>query len=72
MKEITSDTDIGGLIRSIRIQRGMSQDALADTIGTTRTAVAQIERGNNNPRLENLIKIFEELGVHIYIEADVE
>ncbi|RYZ32232.1 MAG: XRE family transcriptional regulator, partial [Propionibacteriaceae bacterium] len=45
----TTDLDrIGGLIRSARKHRGLTQTQLADVLGTSQSAVHRIEAGNQN------------------------
>ena len=39
---------IGGTIREVRLERGLTQSALAAQIGTSQSAVARIEQGGQN------------------------
>jgi UDP-N-acetylglucosamine 1-carboxyvinyltransferase len=48
---------IGNLITRLRQDRGMSQEALAKKIGTTQSAVARIEKGDQNLSTETLSKV---------------
>ena len=45
---------IGALVRDARRHRGMTQQQLADRLGTSQSAVARIEQGNQNLTLELL------------------
>ena len=47
----------GDAIRSIRGQRGLSQESLALKCGLDRTYISGIERGARNPSLTNILKI---------------
>jgi UDP-N-acetylglucosamine 1-carboxyvinyltransferase len=54
----TTDLDqIGGLIRSARKHRGLTQTQLAEVLGTSQSAVHRIEAGNQNLSLEMVNRI---------------
>lgn len=63
----TSDilTEFGSVIRELRLERQISQEALADICGLHRTYVSDIELGKRNISLENIEKIANALGVSI-------
>ena len=63
----TSDilTEFGLAIRELRLERQISQEALADICGLHRTYVSDIELGKRNISLENIEKIANALGVSI-------
>jgi transcriptional regulator with XRE-family HTH domain len=42
----------GGNVRRLRLERGLSQEALADQVELAVTYVGQIERGRRNPTLD--------------------
>jgi UDP-N-acetylglucosamine 1-carboxyvinyltransferase len=54
-------TRIGTLIRDARRHKDMTQTELADLLGTSQSAVARIEQGNQNLSLEMLARIGEAL-----------
>ncbi len=56
---------LGAAIRSIRHERGLSQEGLADKAGLDRTYVGGIERGERNFSILNLEKISKALGVNV-------
>ncbi|MDR0435830.1 MAG: UDP-N-acetylglucosamine 1-carboxyvinyltransferase [Propionibacteriaceae bacterium] len=56
MTEI-SPVYIGSLIRDARKQRGLTQAALADALGTSQSAVGRIESGNQNLSIEMINRI---------------
>lgn len=41
----------GANVRRLRIERGVSQEAMADAVGLAPTYVGQLERGLRNPTL---------------------
>ena len=58
-----SAADVGGRIRMLRTQNGMSARALAAALGISPSAVSQIERGVLQPSVSRLIAITDALGV---------
>jgi len=55
---------IGDNIRTIRKQRGYSQEEFADVAGFSRSYYTEIETGKRNISVLNLIKIIEALNVN--------
>lgn len=54
---------IGDRIRSARLHANLTQEKLAELAGMDRQAINRIEQGHASPRLDNLIRIAEALGV---------
>lgn len=50
---------------SARLEKGLSQEQLAQLIGTQRSNICRIESGNQNVSLDMLIKIASALGKNI-------
>lgn len=48
---------IADLIRERRLERGMSQEDLADMVKASRTTIGNIEAGRHSPRIDLLISI---------------
>jgi transcriptional regulator with XRE-family HTH domain len=48
---------LGDAIRSLRLEAGMSQEALADAAGTDLTQIGGIERGVRNPSYTTLLRL---------------
>ena len=59
-KELTS---LGKAIRGLRIEKGLSQEALADDVGIDRSYMGGIERGEHNVAVVNLVKIARALNM---------
>lgn len=50
------------LLRQMRLKAGLSQQQLATRLGTTQSAVARLESGTTQPRLETVERLAETLG----------
>ncbi len=57
------DNRIGRRIQQYREKAGLSQEALAEAVSLSTTAISNIERGANYPSFENFIKIANVLKV---------
>ena len=56
-------------IRRLRLQRGWSQEALADRVGIHRTYMGSVERGERNVAIDNICRIawaFEVRAVELF------
>jgi len=53
----------GDHLRTLRIQKGLSQEKLAELAGLHRTYLGGVERGERNPTLLTLVKIARGFGV---------
>jgi len=49
--------DLGSRIQTLRKKAGLSQEALADTLGISRQALSKWESGASLPTLENLLQL---------------
>jgi transcriptional regulator with XRE-family HTH domain len=60
-----SDTPVlfGAVLRSIRIERGLSQEALALEAGLQRNYISLMERGLNQPTITTIFRLALALGV---------
>lgn len=57
---------LGKNIRKARKAAGLTQEELAQAAGIAKISVGQYERGQREPRLEQLLKISKALNVSIY------
>jgi len=44
-------THFGEMLKRIRIERGLTQDKLAEILGTSKQVVSRYEKGQRNPKL---------------------
>lgn len=61
MSDITQK--FGQRVKSLRLQKGLSQEKFALSINMDRTYFAQVESGKRNISLNNIQKIADGLGV---------
>ena len=55
--------NIGELVKSVRKERGLSQEALAYRVGLEQTDISKIERGRDRPTVERARRIAVALGL---------
>lgn len=60
----TPEEAFGVVLRRVRHQRGLSQEALAEATDRHRTYVSLVERGRNSPSLRTLFRLASALEVH--------
>ena len=62
------DLALGQLIYDFRTQAGLSQNALAERMGTTQSVISRLEEGGGaNNRLDTLARVAAALGRHLVI-----
>ena len=69
-QSIKTDTEerlakLGAAIRTSRLERGLSQEALADAAGIDRSHMGKIERGERNVSVLNVARVSDALGMSI-------
>lgn len=70
---VVSDIDFGELLRSKRKELNMRQDELAERAGVKLTTYGRIERGEVQPKLEQIRRLFSVLGLSLdAIEKQIE
>ena len=61
-----SNKSIGEIISSLRKEKGMTQNELADKMNVTDKAVSKWERNLSCPDVNSIPKLAEILGIHLY------
>lgn len=56
------DAIFGQLIASLRKERGLEQEVLAERVGISRAALSRIERGDSSTNLATLLHLSKALG----------
>lgn len=62
---------IGALIHEARLEKGMTQEQLAEKVGTTKSYISKIENNIKEVRLSTLKKIIE-LGLEGNLELSIK
>lgn len=82
-RELLSDTSVAEAVEELapyeelsrrligfRIKNSLSQSELAERCGTTQSAIARLESGEHEPRLETLTKVASALGAKLTLELE--
>lgn len=56
----------------LRIRRGLTQQQLAERVGTTQSSIARLEHGKTKPTLETLARIAVALGGRVRVSIEAE
>jgi len=56
---------LAGNVYRLRKDRGLTQEQLAEAVGVRQPRIAEVERGDANPRLDTLAKLAFALGVPV-------
>jgi len=57
--------DVAAAIRELRLERGATQEDLADWVGAHRNYIGQLERGEMSTQLVRLLDVLSYLGVDV-------
>jgi len=56
-------TSFGKRVRQLRLEKGFTQESLADTVGLHRTYIGNIERGEESVSVDNAAKVAKALKI---------
>lgn len=56
-------------LREVRKSQGMTQESLADRVGTKKSNISRLESGRYNPSLDFLVKVAGGLGKQIQVKV---
>ena len=60
---------IGEQLKAERTKAGLTQEQLADKIGTKKSFISRVERGRADIRLSTLVKLFQGLGRQVSVRV---
>ncbi len=63
--------DVARIIIRLRMDNGLTQDALAERVGTSKAAISRLESGRHAPTAETLRKIARAFGGHLVIGLEM-
>ena len=59
----------GRKVQALRKERNLSQEQLADKIGTKKSFISRVERGHADIQLSTLVKLFQGLGRKVSVRV---
>ena len=59
--------EFGARVRELRLEKGLSQEELANAAGLHRTYIGGVERGERNIGLSNISQIARALNTDVYL-----
>ena len=68
-KTISPRQEIARQLKEVRKAEGMTQEHLAELVGTKKSNISRLESGRYNPSLEFLAKVAEGLGKKISVQV---
>ena len=70
MKETNATREeVAQQLREVRKSQGMTQESLADRVGTKKSNISRLESGRYNPSLDFLVNVAGGLGKQIQVKV---
>ena len=66
-EEVSLEREIARQVLRLRLARRLTQQQLAEVIGTKQTAIARLESGTHRPSLATLEKVCQALGARLEV-----
>ena len=60
---------IGEQLKGERLRAGLTQEQLADMIGTRKSYISKVERGHTDIQLSTLVRLFRGLGRQVMVRV---
>lgn len=60
-------SDLAAQLRAARMAQNLTQQALADRVGTQRSNISRMESGKYNPSLDFLVKVADSMNLQLNI-----
>ena len=61
--------EVAEQLRQVRKEQGMTQESLAELVGTKTSNISRLESGRYNPSLDFLVKVAGGLGKQIHVKV---
>ena len=71
LEESYENFKIGTLIHEARLEKGMTQEQLAEKVGTTKSYISKIENNTTDARFTTILKVFEALGARVIFNVEL-
>ena len=68
-KRSDASRDVAKQLRDVRKSQGMTQESLAELVGTKKSNISRLESGRYNPSLDFLAKVAGGLGKQIQVKV---
>ena len=65
----SASQDVARQLRDVRKSQGMTQESLAELVGTKKSNISRLESGRYNPSLDFLVKVAGGLGKQIQVKV---
>ena len=60
---------IGERLKAERLRSGLTQEQLAERVGTKKSFISRVERGHTDIQLSTLVKLFRGLGCQVRVRV---
>ena len=69
MEQNAARHQVARQIKDVRKEQGMTQESLAELVGTKKSNISRLESGRYNPSLDFLVKVARGLGKQIQVNV---
>lgn len=69
VRQAYDELELAHQIALLRIRRGLTQQELADLVGTKQPSIARLESGRTNPNYDFLKRVLDALGASLSLET---
>ena len=69
MEQNAARHQVARQIKDVRKEQGMTQESLAELVGTKKSNISRLESGRYNPSLDFLVKVAKGLGKQIQVNV---
>ena len=62
---------LGGMIKTVRMERSLTQEQLGKLIGVQKSQISKLERNTKNVTIETILKVFRALKTNVRISVEM-